>query len=32
VADLLLLAPTTLAGYLENTFAEYAREAREELP
>jgi hypothetical protein len=32
VADLLLLAPMTLDGYLERTFAEYAREAREELP
>ncbi len=32
VADLLPLAPATLAGYLESTFAEYAREAREELP
>jgi hypothetical protein len=32
VADLLPFAPLTLAGYLENTFAEYAREAREELP
>lgn len=32
VADLLPLAPATLSGYLETTFAEYAREAREELP
>ncbi|HKT03637.1 MAG TPA: hypothetical protein VJT31_29265 [Rugosimonospora sp.] len=32
VADLLPFAPATLDGYLENTFAEYAREAREELP
>jgi hypothetical protein len=32
VADLLPLAPATLAGYLDSTFAEYAREAREELP
>jgi hypothetical protein len=32
VADLLPFAPATLGGYLENTFAEYAREAREELP
>lgn len=32
VADLLPLAPATLGGYLETTFAEYAREAREELP
>lgn len=32
VADLLPLAPATLATYLEATFAEYAREAREELP
>jgi hypothetical protein len=32
VADLLPFAPATLGGYLETTFAEYAREAREELP
>ncbi len=32
VADLLPFAPATLGGYLENTFAEYAREAREEQP
>jgi hypothetical protein len=32
VADLLPFAPGTLGGYLESTFAEYAREAREELP
>jgi hypothetical protein len=32
VADLLPLAPATLGGYLESTFAEYAREAREERP
>ena len=32
VADLLPFAPATLGGYLESTFAEYAREAREELP
>jgi len=32
VADLLPYAPATLDGYLETTFAEYAREAREELP
>jgi hypothetical protein len=32
VADLLPFAPATLAGYLESTFAEYARQAREELP
>jgi hypothetical protein len=32
VADLLPFAPITLGGYLEMTFAEYAREAREELP
>jgi hypothetical protein len=32
VADLLPFAPTTLDGYLESTFSEYAREAREELP
>ena len=32
VADLLTLAPATLGAYLESTFAEYAREAREELP
>jgi hypothetical protein len=32
VADLLPLAPATLAGYLESMFAEYAREAREEQP
>jgi hypothetical protein len=32
VADLLPFAPVTLGGYLESTFAEYAREAREELP
>jgi hypothetical protein len=32
VADLLQFAPATLGGYLETTFAEYAREAREALP
>jgi hypothetical protein len=32
VADLLAFAPATLASYLEAAFAEYAREAREELP
>ena len=32
VADLLPFAPATLDSYLETTFAEYAREAREELP
>jgi len=32
VANLLPFAPVTLGGYLESTFAEYAREAREELP
>lgn len=32
VADLLPFAPATLDAYLERTFAEYAREAREELP
>jgi hypothetical protein len=32
VADLLPFAPATLGGYLASTFAEYAREAREELP
>jgi hypothetical protein len=32
VADLLPFAPATLGSYLESTFAEYAREAREELP
>jgi len=32
VADLLPFAPATLGNYLEATFAEYAREAREELP
>jgi hypothetical protein len=32
LADLLPFAPATLDSYLENTFAEYAREAREELP
>jgi hypothetical protein len=32
VADLLPLAPATLGSYLEATFAEYAREAREEFP
>jgi hypothetical protein len=32
VADLLPFGPATLGGYLESTFAEYAREAREELP
>ena len=32
VADLLSFAPVTLGSYLETTFAEYAREAREELP
>jgi hypothetical protein len=32
VADLLPFAPTTLSNYLETTFADYAREAREELP
>jgi hypothetical protein len=31
VADLLPFAPATLDSYLETTFAEYAREAREEL-
>jgi hypothetical protein len=32
IADLLPLAPATLGSYLEAAFAEYAREAREELP
>jgi hypothetical protein len=32
VADLLPFAPATLNSYLEIAFAEYAREAREELP
>ena len=32
VADLLPFAPATLGSYLESTFAEYAREAREEQP
>jgi hypothetical protein len=32
IADLLTYAPATLTGYLETTFAEYARKAREELP
>ena len=32
VADLLPHAPATLDGYLQTTFDEYAREAREELP
>jgi hypothetical protein len=32
VADLLPFAPATLAGNLEAAFAEYAREARDELP
>jgi len=32
VADLLSFAPATLSACLEATFAEYAREAREELP
>ena len=32
VADLLPFAPATLGRYLETTFAEYAREAREEFP
>ena len=32
VADLLPFAPATLHSYLETTFAEYTREAREELP
>ena len=32
VADLLPFAPATLGSYLETAFAEYAREAREELP
>lgn len=32
VADLLPFAPGRLSSYLEATFAEYAREAREELP
>jgi hypothetical protein len=31
-ADLLPFAPATLDSYLEATFAEYEREAREELP
>ena len=31
-ADLLPFAPATWSSYLETTFAEYAREAREELP
>jgi hypothetical protein len=32
VADLLPFAPATLDSYLETTFAEYARQAREEFP
>jgi hypothetical protein len=32
LADLLPFAPATLGGYLESTFAEYMREAREEQP
>ena len=32
MADLLPYAPATWSSYLEATFAEYAREAREELP
>jgi hypothetical protein len=32
VADLLPFGPVTLGSYLEAAFAEYAREAREELP
>lgn len=32
MADLLPFAPATLDGYLSTTFAEYAREAREEFP
>jgi hypothetical protein len=32
VADLLPYAPETLDSYLETTFTEYAREARQELP
>jgi hypothetical protein len=32
VADLLPHAPSTLDGYLQTTFAEYEREARQELP
>lgn len=32
MADLLPFAPATLGSYLETTFAEYAREAREETP
>ena len=32
VADLLPFAPATLDSYLHSTFAEYAREAHEELP
>jgi hypothetical protein len=32
LADLLPFAPATLGSYLEATFAEYAREAREEPP
>jgi hypothetical protein len=32
VADLLPYAPATLSRYLDSTFAEYAREAREEFP
>jgi hypothetical protein len=32
VADLLPYAPETLDSYLETTFAEYTREARQELP
>lgn len=32
VADLLPFAPAPFGTYLETTFAEYAREAREELP
>jgi hypothetical protein len=32
VADLMPFAPAMLGGYLESTFAEYMREAREERP
>jgi hypothetical protein len=32
LADLLPFAPATLSNYIETTFTEYAREAREELP
>jgi hypothetical protein len=32
MAELLPFAPATVGSYLETTFAEYAREAREELP